>query len=97
MSPDIVKNLIRKGQTETVFFVECPSSSREIIAYINLIQEAQTGHLLIGVKDCGTVIGLRKAEKQLQQIAKEAIENTPLTFHLVLLVADFKVIVITHS
>jgi predicted HTH transcriptional regulator len=95
MSPDIVKSLIRKGQTESVFFVECPTAPSEIISYINLIIEAQNGHLLIGVKDCGTVVGLKKSEEKLKQIASQAIQNTPLSFHIVKLVADFKVIVIT--
>lgn len=97
MSPDIVKNLIRKGQTESVFFVECPTSPSEIIAYINLIIEAQNGHLLIGVKDCGTVVGLRKSEDKLKQIANEAIQNTPLSIHIVKLITDMKVIVITNT
>ncbi len=43
MSPDIVKNLIRKGRSNTVFFVERPNSPTEIISYINLIQEAKEG------------------------------------------------------
>mgnify|MGYP003432626625 len=97
MSPDIVKNLIRKGASTTVFFVERPSSPNEIASFINLILESKEGHLIIGVKDCGTVIGLRKAETELHQLAKEAIKDTPLSLHLVKLVADFKVLVITHT
>lgn len=97
MSPDIVKKLIRNGPTTTVFFVERPSSPNEILSYINLIQEAKEGHLIIGVKDCGTVKGLRKAEKELHQIAKDAIKDTPLSLHLVQLISDFKVIVISYT
>lgn len=95
MSPDIVKNLIRKGQTKSVFFVECPTTVTEILSYIKLIHEEKKGHLLIGVKNCGTVVGLKKSEEKLKVIASEAIQNTPLTYHIVKLVADFKVIVIT--
>lgn len=97
MSPDIVKSLIRKGQSTTVFFVERPDSPTEIISYINLILEAKEGHLIIGVKECGTVVGLRKAEAQLHQIAKEATLNTPLKVHIVQLITEFKVIVISFD
>lgn len=97
MSPDIVKNLIRKGRSNTVFFVERPNSPTEIIPYLNLILEAKEGYLIIGVKECGTVVGLRKAEAEIFQIAQTAIKDTTLTLHKVQLISEFKVIVISNT
>ncbi len=97
MSPDIVKNLIRKGQNDSVFFIECPLNTSDLQPYTNRILDAQPGYLLIGVKDSGTVVGLKRSEEKLKVIATEAGQNTNLTFHIVKLVADFKVIVITNK
>ena len=96
MSPEAVKNLIRKGQTQSVLFMECPSAS-EIIDHVQLISKKQNGYILIGVKKCGTVVGLKRSELQLQQRAQEAIKNTPLTLHLVTLITSINVIVISHK
>ena len=75
----------------------CPLNTSDLQPYTNRILDAQPGYLLIGVKDSGTVVGLKRSEEKLKVIATEAVQNTNLTFHIVKLVADFKVIVITNK
>lgn len=94
MTPETVKNYIRNGQSDTVFFVEAPESSLEIIPYVQLTIENASSVIIVGVKECGTVIGLRKREEEFKKYVTEAIKETNLTFEIIQLISEFKVLVI---
>lgn len=94
MTPETVKGYIRNGQSDTVFFIEALGSHSEILPFVQLLIENPDGVIIIGVKECGTVVGLRKKETEINEFTSKAIENTNLKYHVVQLISEFKVIVI---
>lgn len=95
MTPETVKGYIRNGQSDTVFFIEAPGSLSEILPFVQLLIENPDGVIIIGVKECGTVVGLRKKEAEIKEYVINALLNTALKYHIIQLISEFKVLVIS--
>ncbi len=96
MDAEAIKRLIRKGQSDEVIFAECPTSSFDIAIEIQKLIHFKKGTLIIGVKSCGTVVGLKNKEAQVREILAPLLETSSLIAETVQLIRYYTVLVVYH-
>ncbi|PCJ51845.1 MAG: hypothetical protein COA79_25365 [Planctomycetota bacterium] len=96
MNPDKVKSIIRLGQTDDVIFLDCNDHSFDISPHIKNMLDFKSGYILLGVKDCGTVVGIKDKEDVLLKSISPLTEFTPIKIHVVSLIRYFKIIVLEY-
>lgn len=97
MNAEEIKRLIRKGQTAKVIFAECPTSPLDIVSEIQKIIHFDQAILIIGVKPCGTVVGLRNKEAEVMEIIQPLISSTSLLLEKIDLIRYFSVLVVSSD
>jgi ATP-dependent DNA helicase RecG len=98
MTPQEIRSLIEKGESETLEFKTSSSDIRGIIGTISAFANTKGGRILIGVEDSGDIKGITIGRKTIEDIANRISQSTDPKIYPVVRVEEIdskKIIVIS--